>query len=376
MRIVDSDAHVIEPNGMWTEYLDEALRPRAPRAVGLTFGFAFDRFSVNLPTQWSPDASPEDVVHMSDRIQATYAELFPDAYDKGFSADAQVADMDVEGVDVAFLYPSFGLFVLASDDIDAALAAGLARAYNNWLADFCRTEPARLRGVGMVALQDPVAAAEEAERCASELGFRGIFVRPNPVGGRNFDDPAYEALWEVMSRRSMTLGIHEGGFPRLPQVVSGRLKEPMQVHICTHPMEQMIAAVSIVYGGVLERHPGLRVAFLEAGCGWVPFWLHRMDEHWQNSSQRDFGAVGVLRRAPSEYFRDQCYVTADSSEHMLSQVIDLIGDDHIVFTTDYPHPDSPWPHAVEEFLSLPGVSAASKRRILWDNALDLYGVES
>jgi predicted TIM-barrel fold metal-dependent hydrolase len=61
---------------------------------------------------------------------------------------------------------------------------------------------------------------------------------------------------------------------------------------------------------------------------------------------------------------------------MLSQVIDLIGDDHIVFTTDYPHPDSPWPHAVEEFLSLPGVSAASKRRILWDNALDLYGVES
>jgi hypothetical protein len=105
MRIVDSDAHVIEPNGMWTDYLDEALRRRAPRAVGLTFGFEFDRFSVNLPTQWSPDASPEDVVHMSDRIQATYAELFPDAYEKRFSADAQIADMDVEGVDVAFLYP-------------------------------------------------------------------------------------------------------------------------------------------------------------------------------------------------------------------------------------------------------------------------------
>jgi predicted TIM-barrel fold metal-dependent hydrolase len=266
------------------------------------------------------------------------------------------------------------LFVLASDDIDGALAAGLARAYNNWMADFCRADPKRLRGVGMVPLQDPAAAAAEAERCATELGFRGIFVRPNPVGGRNFDHPDYEPLWEVMSRHSMALGIHEGGFPLLPQVVKGRLTEPMQVHICTHPMEQMIAAVSLVYGGVLERHPGLRVAFLEAGCGWVPFWLHRMDEHWENSRQRDFGTQNVLREAPSTYFRRQCYVSAESSEYMLSQVIDLIGDDHIVFTTDYPHPDSPWPHAVEEFLSLPGVSSESKRRILWDNALDLYGV--
>ena len=77
LRIVDSDAHVIEPNDIWTDFLDEALRPRAPRAVGLTFGFEFDRFSVNLPTQWSPDASPEDVDRMADRIQSTYAELFP-----------------------------------------------------------------------------------------------------------------------------------------------------------------------------------------------------------------------------------------------------------------------------------------------------------
>jgi predicted TIM-barrel fold metal-dependent hydrolase len=253
------------------------------------------------------------------------------------------------------------------DDVLAAGLAGVQQLAGGLLPP--DPEATRCRHGGA---QDPAAAA--GGRRATSSGSRHLRATES-CRGCNFDHPDYEALWEVMSRHSMTLGIHEGGFPRLPQVVSGRLTEPMQVHICTHPMEQMIAAVSIVYGGVLERHPGLRVAFLEAGCGWVPFWLHRMDEHWQNSSQRDFGAVGVLRRAPSEYFRNQCYVTADSSEYMLSQVIDLIGDDHIVFTTDYPHPDSPWPHAVEEFLSLPGVSAASKGRILWDNALDLYGVE-
>ena len=376
VRIVDSDAHVIEPHRIWTDYLDEACRARAPRPVGLTFGFEFDGYTINVPSQWSPDASADDVARLSERIQASYEELFPFAFAHGFSPESQLVDMDREGIDEAFLYPSFGLFVLATDDIDPVLAAALARAYNSWLADFCASGDGRLHGVAMLALQDPGAAAAEARRCAEELGFRAAFVRPNPVGGRNFDDPAYDPIWEVMSAHAMALGVHEGGFPRLPQVVRGRLTHPEQVHICCHPMEQMIAAVSLIYGGVLERFPGLKVAFLEAGCGWVPFWLHRMDEHWENSTGRNFGVEHVLRQAPSEYFRRQCYVSADAGEYMLAQVIDLIGDDRIVFSTDYPHPDSPWPHAVEEFLGLPGVGHATKQKILWDNAMSLYGVGS
>jgi predicted TIM-barrel fold metal-dependent hydrolase len=376
VRIVDSDAHVIEPHHIWTAYLDPAWRSRAPRPVGLTFGFEFDDYTINLPHQWSPGAGADDVARISERIQATYEELFPDAFAQSFSPEAQLVDMDKEGVDQAFLYPSFGLFVLATDDIDPALAAALAHAYNSWLADFCAAGDGRLHGVAMLPLQDPAAAASEARRCAEELGFRAGFVRPNPVGGRNFDDPAYDPLWEVMSVHEMALGLHEGGFPRLPQVVKGRLTHPEQVHICCHPMEQMIAAVSLIYGGVLERFPGLKVAFLEAGCGWVPFWLRRMDEHWENSTGRDFGVRHALSVAPSEYFRRQCFVSADAGEYMLRHVIDLIGEDRIVFSTDYPHPDSPWPHAVEEFLGLPGVGDTAKQKILWDNAMALYGVRS
>jgi predicted TIM-barrel fold metal-dependent hydrolase len=376
IRIVDSDAHVIEPHHIWTDYLEPGWRARAPRPVGLTFGFEFDDYTINLPYQWSPGASAEDVARISERIQATYAELFPDAFAQSFSPEAQLHDMDREGIDQAFLYPSFGLFVLATDDIEPALAAALARAYNSWLADFCAAGDGRLHAVAMLSLQDPAAAASEARRCAEELGFRAAFVRPNPVGGRNFDDPAYDQIWEVMSAHAMALGLHEGGFPRLPQVVKGRLTHPEQVHICCHPMEQMIAAVSFIYGGVLERFPGLRVAFLEAGCGWVPFWLRRMDEHWENSTGRDFGVHHALSVAPSEYFRRQCFVSADAGEQMLSHVVDLIGEDRIVFSTDYPHPDSPWPHAVEEFLALPGVTETAKRKILWDNAMSLYGMTS
>jgi predicted TIM-barrel fold metal-dependent hydrolase len=372
--VVDGDAHVIEPHSLWTDYLESRYRDRAPRPVGLTFGFEFEGTTVNLPQQWDPAMSAEELARRSERVQATYAELFPDAYARGFSAEAQLVDMDQEGVDIAFLYPSFGLFVLAVDGLDPDLAAAVARAYNNWLADFCRTQPRRLHGVAMVPLQDPKLAAVEAARCAEDLGFGAVFVRPNPVNGRNFDDPALDPLWDAMSSLGMALGIHEGGFPRLPQVVTGRLTDAEQVHICTHPMEQMISAVSLIYGGVLERFPGLRVAFLEAGCGWVPFWLHRMDEHWDNSVQKDFGAARNLKMPPSEYFRRQCYVSADPEEYMLAQVIDLIGDDRIVFSTDYPHPDSPWPGAVDSFVALPGVSDQSKHKILWDNPHALYNM--
>lgn len=371
-RIVDADGHVIEPDGLWEQRIDPQHRDAAPRMVGLTFGFEFAGTTVNLPDQWSPGETPEQTAHRAERILATYAELYPDAFAAKFDAESQLEAMDREGVDVAFLYPSFGLFVLAMDGVDDALAVAVARTYNDWLAEFCAADPQRLRPVAMVALQDPEAAADEAARAADELGARGIFLRPNPVRGRNLDDPAYDRLWGVLSDRRMALGLHEGGFPRLPQVVDGRLTDPEQIHICTHPMEQMIAAVSLIYGGVCERFPGLRVAFLEAGCGWVPFWLHRMDEHWENSVKKDYGARRSLEVAPSEIFRRQCYVSTDADESMLAQVIELIGEDRIVFSTDYPHPDSQWPHAVEAFLALPGVTDDTKRKILWDNALALY----
>src|ERR1700688_2028401 len=101
--IVDSDAHVIEPHQMWTEYLEPQYRHRAPRPVGLTFGFEFEGTTINLPQQWDPALSAEELARRSERVQATYAELFPDAYADGFSAAAQLVDMDKEGIDVAFL---------------------------------------------------------------------------------------------------------------------------------------------------------------------------------------------------------------------------------------------------------------------------------
>lgn len=372
-RVIDADAHVIEPAEMWERYLDAEFRHRAPRHLNLAFSIITDGVSINTPDRWDPGANPEQLARRAERIQASFAELYPDAFARGFDAVAQLADMDVEGVDCSFLYPSFGLFVTASNEIDPKLAAALSRAYNHWLSDFCAVDPKRLRGVGMVPMHDPDTAAAEVARAHDEYGFRAVFARPNPLLGRNLDDPAYDPLWRTLSAREMAIGFHEGGMPPLPQAGADRLTNAEQRHICSHPMEQMVAAVSLIYGGVLERFPGLRVAFLEAGCGWVPFWLERMDDHYAKGLARDFGAAKTLTMPPSEYFRRQCFVSADPDEAMLAQVVAALGDERIVFSTDYPHPDSGFPKAVDSFLALEGVSDASKRRILWDNARALYG---
>jgi predicted TIM-barrel fold metal-dependent hydrolase len=140
-------------------------------------------------------------------------------------------------------------------------------------------------------------------------------------------------------------------------------------HVVSHPLENMLAMVDTVGGGVCERHPKLKLAFLECYCGWVSFLLHRMDNAMAKGR---FPTAGKLK--PSEYFQRQCWISTEH-EQELPMIVGLIGDDNIVFSTDYPHGDSDFPNAVEEFLELDGVSKESQKKILWDNCARLYGLE-
>jgi hypothetical protein len=123
-------------------------------------------------------------------------------------------------------------------------------------------------------------------------------------------------------------------------------------------------------GGVLERFPDLRLSFLEGNCGWLPRWLHRLDDRWQKYGGGEAIKLSVL---PSEYFKRQCFIGTDVDEELLRIVMDDIGDDNIVMFVDYPHADGPFPRGLQTFLELPGVSPDSRRKIMWDNGLRLHG---
>jgi uncharacterized protein len=130
----------------------------------------------------------------------------------------------------------------------------------------------------------------------------------------------------------------------------------------------MYASLSMIQGGVCERFPALRVAFLEGNCAWVPYWLWRMDEHWEaleNITNRR------TPKPPSDYFKRQCFVGMEADETPGKYAIDWGVSDNIVFSTDFPHPDSKFPNAVRTFVDQP-LTEDSKRKILWDNCARLY----
>ena len=369
-KILDSDIHIIEPPDLWQRYIDPEYQDRAPR--GLNEWVLDVRLVGPDGKSWGrTEASLHErhygAGHDFDKNQERWGPYAK----RGWTGEVQLEAMDDEGVDVAVCYPTIALFSLAVPGLDPGLAAAIARAYNDWIYDFCQADPNRLRGAGMISPFDIEDAVSEARRCVKELGFRSVFLRPNEVNSRNWHDPYYDPLWSTLEEIEVPVGFHEGGDCALPQVGSQFGENHMLVHAYCHPTEQMLAAGSFCCGGILERHPDLRVAFLEGNCSWLPFLMWRLDEHWER-----LGDVYApeLAMAPSEYFKRQCFASVECDEEPVKYVVDYMGSDRLIFSTDFPHSDAKFPTSVKRFLQLP-LSDDDKRKILWDNCAQYYGIK-
>ena len=365
--VIDADGHVWEPIDLWERFIDPAYQHKAPR----TWPGAGQQKRLEIEGEAMPkiDGTNPSPPIFWEYLRKLMESRHPEGVARAFPPDLYLRDLDREGIDQVVLFPTLGLIVMGREYQDRGLAAAVAQAYNNWLAEYCSYAPGRLLGAAMIALHDLDAAVVEARRAVQELGMRTLFLRPNPLYGRTLDDPAYDPFYAEVERLGVPIAIHEGGGSRLPAAGGDRFKTHLMSHLPSHPFEQMLALESLIFGGVFERFPKLEAIFLESGCGWLPYWLDRMDEH-----QEYLGAIEApeLTMKPSDYFRRQCWISTECEERGLRHVIDWIGDDQIVFASDYPHPDGKFPDALSNFLELPGVSAASKRKILCDNALKLY----
>jgi predicted TIM-barrel fold metal-dependent hydrolase len=359
--VVDADGHVVEPLTLWDQYVDDEFRARAPRFVLDEYGHPCTLFDgkVGMRAAMLLTLGPSYDTSRFARSRAG-----------GWDPVARLADMDAEGIDVAVLFPSVSFFFPEMEDVRAQ--AALCHAYNNWLGDYCAAAPARLIGVAMLPLADVDASVRELERTATKLGFRGAFVRPNPIAGRPIHHPSYDRLWECAAALQVAITVHEGLSDNLPTLGRDRFENAAIQHVLSHPFEQMAACAGLILTGTLERHPGLRVAFLESGAGWLPYWLHRMDAHF--ATWREL--FPALRLKPSEYFRRQCVVSADPDEEAVASVVRLAGDECLVWASDYPHPDAHFPGAVAKTLQvLRDVPAPSRDRILAGNAARIYRLD-
>ncbi len=332
--VVDADGHVVEPPAAWAG-LPDGCRPEIvadARGYEHVTVAGTEILAVPLGTLARPGSAFDD--------PAAFRPL-ADAQPGGADPHARLADMDAEGIDQAVLYPTIGLYFSVVEDLDAAVR--LAAAYNDWLAGYCAADPSRLFGAAMVPLQDPAAAARELRRAVTELGFVGGFVRPNPCLGRSLPHRAYDVLWDAAEELDVPVGIHEGSSVIVPTLGADRPFNPLVLHAASHSFEQMLACAQLIAFGVLERHPGLRVVFLESSGGWAPFWLERLDEQAASFG----GFCPDLRLRPSEYFARQCAISFEVDERTLPALVPFVGAGRVVWGSDYPHHDATFPGAVD-----------------------------
>lgn len=379
-KIIDADRHVIEPIEMWRDYIEPEFRSRAPYLESIrpseTLNERIARLGakalVPVPPMMMLEGRP--VIHkFSEKAQIELVlttQSRASEHQEWLTPEGHLKNMERSGIQAGFLYPTYAMYLLGVNDIDPALAAAFARAYNSWLYDFCSKDPERLLGVGLLSQHDPGEMRRELERIVS-FGWRAIVLRPNPVRGRLLSHPCYEAIWSACEQHNLAVAIHEGTHTLLPTTGADRFETRFALHACSHPMEQMMAMLALIEGGVLERHPRLRVAFLEAGCGWLPYWLWRMDEEYKNL----MGEVEKnVRRPPSAYFRRQCYIGFEPSEPGLGGVLSYLGNDHLLFGTDFPHLDHDG-SIIKEALALEGrLPTGALGRLLQGNARRFYGI--
>ena len=221
----------------------------------------------------------------------------------------------------------------------------------------------------MIPVQDPAAAAAELRRAREELGFVAAFVRPNPCCGRSLSDRAYDPIWEAAEACAMAIAVHEGSSVIVPTLGSDRPFNPLVLHAVSHSFEEMLACAQFIAFGVLERHPSLRVVFLESSGGWVPFWLERLDEQAEGFG----GFCPELRLAPSEYFARQCWISYEIDEQTLPALAPFIGERRIVWGSDYPHHDATFPGAVSTLRrTIAPLASEVQAMVLGTNAAELY----
>jgi len=339
-------------------------------------GGEFENWRDKVPPQWQAR-----LAEYRDRVAKHYAKLVlpgggtsrrGDKFDvrPGMTDPAErLKDMDLEGIDVTVNFPGGAGEEWAL--LDRELAIALCRALNDAKAEFNRHAPARLKGVAIVPMIDPDAAAAELRRAVTELGLVALVTRQH-VRDKNLDHPSFDVLWAEAERLGVPVCLHGGGqAPDQVPIAIDRFKTRLTVHALTHPLGNMIGIMCFTVGGILHRFPRLRVAFMESGCGWLPFWLERLDEHWERMPEQ----APDIDRKPSEYFLDgRCFIGCDPDERTIGAVVQLIGDRKIVYASDYYHWDCRFPDSARLIADRTDLREASKRRILSDNAAALYAL--
>jgi predicted TIM-barrel fold metal-dependent hydrolase len=331
--LFSADSHVIEDPQLWKKRLPRAFQHNAPVFPELQVGGQFQ------------------------------------ARPGGHDPEARVFEMAEDGVSGEVLYPSFCLDLYGLTD--APLQEACFRVYNDWIIEYCAAAPERLFGIGNLACFNIANAVAELERC-KKAGLCGAMVWQAPPADFAFHSDHYDRLWAAAQDLEMPISLHiltgePYAFPRksppriahiyLPYVVSDKL------------LYASNALSGLIAGGALERFPRLKFVLVENEISWLPFVLSQFDKYWSRGNLQS-----QMKLNPGEYFDRQIYATFfnDPPSKML---LGQWGTHNIMWSNDYPHPNSTWPNSRAIIArDLGHLPADTKQRLLSKNVQELYKI--
>jgi uncharacterized protein len=363
-RIIDADSHLNSPPDLYQSRVPAKYKDRAPKVIAMDGcdGWVVDGAEPRPITILSA-AAGKTADELQKRV-IKFEEMLPGAYD----ARARLKDLDIDGIDAQVL---FGDGAMGAKDPE--LRTVLIRAYNDWLSDFCQVAPTRFVGCAIVPVHDPEECVKEAERTAKMPGLRGLFVG---LDGADYPitNPEYDRFWAIAAEQKRPVNIHIGGGALARRnILHGKNPPPglREAYVCVSPMSVSETIAMLIFGGTLERHKDLRVIIAEGGIGWLAYFIERMD-HVMKKQGKWAGAT--IKEKPSFYFHRQILATFEEDIAGM-RTYDLIGVKNILWSSDYPHSDTTWPHskqAIEEhFGRLP---AAERSAMICENAARAYGL--
>ena len=362
------------PADLWTTRLPAALRDRAPRieerdgqAVWICDGKVWGVWGGTAPPTGNTRAV-KPIYNAFDR-----GGIHDQSERRPAVAEFRLQDMDRDGVETQVIFGP--IFQISTDD--PVLRAGCYRVYNDWLMEFCATAPDRLIGVPMLPETDPAAAHAELLRLAQKGGVRQVCLMCAQVTPK-FDDPAWEPLWTALEETGIILSWHITVFGVKPGDRAAGKAASVFENTKGFLNNFLEPFVDLFAWGILERHPKLKMVMAEAGTGWLPWLVQELDyRHWRLWEAKDFwGDKGgaQLETKPSELFRRQIWATFQE-DYVAMALIPFFGEGHLLWASDYPHPDSVWPNsraAIER--QMKDLSPEMRRKLTHDNAAALYGL--
>jgi len=336
--ILSSDSHVFEPPDLWTKRIDAGFRDRAPRMQRID---GADQLVVEADQVISGIGLISNAGARFEAPETISGQgRFEDVPRGGYDPDQHLADMRLDGVAGEVLYPSQGLFYFRVTD--TPLMSAIFRAYNDWLAEFCRRDPARLKGIAMVNLDDVADGIRELER-AARLGLAGAMITEYPLEHRRYDQPEYEPFWAAAASLAMPLSLHTA--TRRQGKIRGAGEKTLRdaSSRSTKAFYPALSLCDMIFSGVFERHPALTLAIVEFELSWAPNILASMDYTYrERHGEAIYRFKGGMR--PSDFFHRNV-VLSFQEDAIGIRLRDVIGVDNMMWGSDYPHSESTFPRS-------------------------------